>query len=318
MTESRGRRVKLLPKVLADVVPIIRWTIEVRLQLIAEVACGLQASGTIAPGKEQAMKRILQSLGTDWKADQEAIVDYLRAEVWEWWQDFPERQLLTESISAGRPTAGRVRLSRQQAPPGSSGRPKDCHATAGRHLGHRDPVRLRVRSPQPFRKFWQSSCCPPSAYAPPARCESTSSAPKPAGPTSALSSAWRRSWTAGARSSPARSTCGGRRLPAGSGGGPPGGLPRPIAPSIQPTSCVTSRFSSPSRLLQRVGVKPNGNVSGCRIVSEALKLSEGNVSLSERSVKASGTGLSRPSSRSIRKPSPHAPGHSIPLRTTEA
>ena len=78
MTASGPRRVKLLPKVLADVVPIIRWTIEVRLQLIAEVACGLQASGTIAPGKEQAMKRILWSLGTDWKAEEEAIVDYLR------------------------------------------------------------------------------------------------------------------------------------------------------------------------------------------------------------------------------------------------
>ena len=41
------------------------------------------------------MKRILRSLGRDWKAEEEDIVDYMRSEVREWWQDFPERQLLT-------------------------------------------------------------------------------------------------------------------------------------------------------------------------------------------------------------------------------
>ncbi len=38
-------------------------------------------------------------------------------------------------------------------------------------------------------------------------------------------------------------------------------------------------------VLQRVGVKPRGYVSGCGIVSEALELSEGNVSLSEDRVR---------------------------------
>ena len=42
------------------------------------------------------MKGILRSLGGDWKADAEAIVECHRAEVMEWWQDFPERQLLTD------------------------------------------------------------------------------------------------------------------------------------------------------------------------------------------------------------------------------
>ena len=275
---------KLLPKVLADVVPIIRWTIEVRLQLIAEVACGLQASGTIAPGKEQAMKRILWSLGTDWKAEEAAIVNYLRAEVREWWQDFPERQLLTGLYRRAALRWAGCGSPYNRRRPDSSGRPpglpRHCWPTS------RTPAGLTPSgSPQPFRKFWQPSCCPQSAYAPQARCESTSSAPKPAGPTSALSSAWRRSWTAGARSSPARSTCGGRRLPEGSGGVPPGrsGPPqRPVNPAHL-LRYVQIQFTI--AVLQRVGVKPTGNVSGCRIVSEALELSEGNVSLSEDSVR---------------------------------
>ena len=84
MTGRRARRGKLLPKVVADVVPIIRWGIEIRLQHIEEVSCGSQASGTGAPGMEEAMKGILRSLGRDWKAEEEAIVDYMRAEVREW------------------------------------------------------------------------------------------------------------------------------------------------------------------------------------------------------------------------------------------
>ena len=96
MTGRKGRRVKSLPRVVADVDPVIRSHMEMRLRYIEEVACGSQVSGTGALGKEEATKGILRSLGGDWKADAEAIVECHRAEVMEWWQDFPERQLLTD------------------------------------------------------------------------------------------------------------------------------------------------------------------------------------------------------------------------------
>ena len=85
----------LLPQGVADVDPIIRWFIELRLQLIEEAACGPQASGTGAPGMEEGRERILRSLGRDWKADEQAIVDHMRAEVRKWWRDFPEQRLLS-------------------------------------------------------------------------------------------------------------------------------------------------------------------------------------------------------------------------------
>ena len=43
----------LLPQGVADVDPILRWFIELRLQLIEEAACGPQDSGTGAPGMEE-------------------------------------------------------------------------------------------------------------------------------------------------------------------------------------------------------------------------------------------------------------------------
>ena len=86
----------LLPQGVADVDPILRWFIELRLQLIEEAACGPQASGTGAPGMEEGRERILRSLGRDWKADEQAIVDHMGSEGRTWWQDFPERQLLTD------------------------------------------------------------------------------------------------------------------------------------------------------------------------------------------------------------------------------
>ena len=86
---------RLLPQGVADVDPILRWFIELRLQLIEEAACGPQASWTGAPGMEEGRERILRSLGRDWKADEQAIVDQMRAEVGTWWQDFGEQRLLS-------------------------------------------------------------------------------------------------------------------------------------------------------------------------------------------------------------------------------
>ena len=281
VTESRGRRVKLLPKVLADVVPIIRWTIEVRLQLIAELACGLQASGTIAPGKEQAMKGILQSLGTDWKADQEAIVDYLRAEGWEWWQDFPERQLLTDlyrrtalrRAESGSPDSRRrpdhqegLRIATPLLADISDVTrfdPEAESAAVSEVLAILLLPPIGVRSPGAVREYIDRSEASRAYFG---ALERMAKKLDSRGEVIPLPlDMWQAQAAGGLRRRPAK-----RSAPSN----------RPINPA-HILRYVQIQFTI--GLLQRVGVKPNGNVSGCRIVSEALKL--GNVSLSERKVK---------------------------------
>ena len=73
---------RLLPEGISDLDPNLRWIVEESLRLIEDVVCGLQTSGAGAPGMEEA--------------DTAAIVDDMRSTVREWWQEFPERQLLTE------------------------------------------------------------------------------------------------------------------------------------------------------------------------------------------------------------------------------
>ena len=75
---------------------IVRGNIDRYLKLIEEVACGPQVSGTDAPDMEEVAERILRSLGTDWKANEEAIVDRMRAELREWRRDRPGGQFLAK------------------------------------------------------------------------------------------------------------------------------------------------------------------------------------------------------------------------------
>ena len=83
------------PKGVAELDPNNRWTIESYLQLIEEFACDPEAFGTGGPGREEAMERIRRAVGRkDGKAEEEAILGRMRVEVREWWQDFPELQLL--------------------------------------------------------------------------------------------------------------------------------------------------------------------------------------------------------------------------------
>ena len=96
MTGKKNRREQFIPQKPAHMDPIVRGNIDRYLDLIEEVACDPQVYGTDAPDKEEAAKRILQSLGTDRKASEGAIVDRMRAELREWWRNVPEpvRQLL--------------------------------------------------------------------------------------------------------------------------------------------------------------------------------------------------------------------------------
>ena len=87
--------VKLLPEQIEELDPNFQWVILTRLQFIDEAALGQQASGNGGPGREAAEMRMhLAVEQRDRKAEEEAIEDYMRAEVREWWENFPRRELL--------------------------------------------------------------------------------------------------------------------------------------------------------------------------------------------------------------------------------
>ena len=86
---------KLLPEDVAELDPNIRWSIAIRLQILEEIVLGPEDSGTGEPSMEEAEERMRRAVERgDRKAEDEAIVDYMRAEIRAWWQDFPERPLL--------------------------------------------------------------------------------------------------------------------------------------------------------------------------------------------------------------------------------
>ena len=82
---------------LAELVPNVLWLIEKRLQVLEEVVLDSHASGSGRPDKLEAKERVLRACEMDdGEAEDEAIVDLIRAEMREWWPDFPERRLLTD------------------------------------------------------------------------------------------------------------------------------------------------------------------------------------------------------------------------------
>ena len=85
------------PQSVDELDPNIRWGIKMRLRLFEEVVFGPHVSWFGAPGKDEAMKRIMRALARgDWKAEEEASEAYMRAELTEWWGVFPEQQLLKD------------------------------------------------------------------------------------------------------------------------------------------------------------------------------------------------------------------------------
>ena len=86
---------RLIPQSVDELDPNLRWGVAMRLRLIEEVVGGPQVSWVDAPGKEEAMKRILRAWECgDRKAEEEAFEDCMRAELTEWVRLLPERQLL--------------------------------------------------------------------------------------------------------------------------------------------------------------------------------------------------------------------------------
>ena len=80
------------PQSVDELDPNIRWGIKMRLRLIEEVVFGPHVSWFCAPGKDEAMKRIMRALA---RGDRKAE-DYMRADLMEWWRIFPEQQLLKD------------------------------------------------------------------------------------------------------------------------------------------------------------------------------------------------------------------------------
>ena len=92
---------KLLQGGFAQLLPIVQWFVTVHLNHIEEAARGTLASGPGGPSEEVAIEcllRIFEGSREKVDADKETLEAYMRARTWEWWQDFPERRLLTDMV----------------------------------------------------------------------------------------------------------------------------------------------------------------------------------------------------------------------------
>ena len=88
---------RLLSTGVAELARNVRWLIEKRLQVIEELASDPRATANPGLSEREAHGRLhrAEELG-DRKAEDEAIVDLIRAQMWQWWPDLPERQLLVD------------------------------------------------------------------------------------------------------------------------------------------------------------------------------------------------------------------------------
>ena len=106
-----------------EVVDNVPWLVEKRLQVIEELALEPQGTGTADPSIADAIECLHKALDLrDREAEDEAVVDLIRAQMREWWPSFPERQLLTDMYRrAGRRKAGRGSADSRRRPSHSEG-----------------------------------------------------------------------------------------------------------------------------------------------------------------------------------------------------
>ena len=263
---------RLLPEGIAELDPNIRWDIATRLQLIEDVVLGPQDSGIGTPTKEEAKDRMRRAVeARDKKAEDEAIMDYMRAEVMAWLQDFPERQLLTDLYQrAARWRAATGSLDSRRLPIHEEGLrvakgllvdlpdtgPLDAEGeaeTIARVLAGEGLVSNVVPSRREWRKFMNGSRSIRVHFnALILICEEMDkqgeTIPRPL-------ARWRQEVAEGRRKPPAM---------------------KPIPAHRPPNQAQFARdmhIQFAIAVLERVGVRPQGSlVSGCRIVAEASKL----------------------------------------------
>ena len=212
-------------------------------ELIEEAVCAPQASGTGGSNIEELAERLYRAVeGRDTEAEDAAFVDCMRAEVREGWKDFPNVGQLasTGELPDGEGKANLATIAASRLMRRDSRLPGHCCPTSRPRPGS-----TSSGSSKPRRIVLADRWGPLGDKRRPAALQYYIGRSRSSAPTSTLSGTSSRSFIAGATPSPARSPGGGRRLPAGSGDVPPGSLHHPIAPSDRPSSCTTSRFSSP-------------------------------------------------------------------------
>ena len=90
---------RLWPECIHEMSVNYRWGVEWRLRMIEEVVCAPQGSETGGPSMEESVERVRWALQRgDTEAEDAAFLAAMTAEVREGWRDFPERQLLADLI----------------------------------------------------------------------------------------------------------------------------------------------------------------------------------------------------------------------------
>ena len=88
---------RLLSTGVAELAGNVRWLMEQRVQVLGEVVLETPSPGSTGPSEEDATERLRSAmLRRDNEAEDKATIDLIRAQVRQWWADFPERQLLAE------------------------------------------------------------------------------------------------------------------------------------------------------------------------------------------------------------------------------
>ena len=265
---------RLIPGGPADLTPNFRWAIELRLRLVREFATGTPASGNGAPGMEEAKEDIHRAVERrDREAEERAIEDRMRAELRDWWRKFREKGLL--STLYGRVAlreAGCRPCDRCRLPSPKEGRRVAKALLAGVEL---DPGRF-----DPEWELGAVSNALAALFLPPFGVQSSNLL----GTYIDRSEVSRVYFDAVKRIAEAL-----RQRGKALGGSLLRWMQdvadqvrqRPARPSLPPHRTTTLDFLPRDlavqfaiAILQELGIKPRGNPSGCRIVAEAISLSE--------------------------------------------
>ena len=258
----------------------VRWTLERYLELIEEFACSPESFGTGGPARGEAMERIRRAVGRrDGKAEEEAIVDRMRVEVREFWQDFPELQLLGEHYRRA------VLRKEGSDSPCSTELPSEEEGLrlAMAMLAHVPGRALQARIPgaDPLDLEWESEAVATTladqwlrSRSRPLLQEYIKLSQSNRVYFDALGRIWEDLSSRG-EAIPSRLTRW-RQEVAGGRLERPTRKPIPAHPPVTMTKFLSDlNIQLTVEILRRIGIKPEGNiVSGCHIVSEALAISE--------------------------------------------
>ena len=260
----------LLPEKAIELDPNLRWMIPVHLRILEGVIRGPRGAKTGEPSLQEAERRMgLAVVRRDRRAEQRAIVVFLRVHVREWLQDFSEEPLLTRLFerAARRRERSGIRDSRRR-PSHAEGlriarallvdvrRPEPLNteretATAAAVLAGHGPLTLYIRSRARVREFIKESAKSRVHFD--ALCDILPEWERLGEPIPRPLARWRQQVADGSLRRPE---------------------PRPIPPQ-RPANPVQVAYEMHIQftieILDRLGVPPQGSpTSGCGIVAEAM------------------------------------------------